>query len=407
MARWTEVWENARIATMTPGGHAYGAIDDGAIAVSGDRIAWIGERRDLPKSPGAAVHDAGGGWITPGLIDCHTHLVFAGDRSGEFELRLRGASYEEIARSGGGILSTVASTRAATEDELHAASLGRLRALLAGGVTTVEIKSGYGLDLESEMKMLRVARRLGAELPVTVRTSFLGAHALPPEYTQRRGDYVELVAGPMLERIAAEGLADAVDVFADRIAFTPQETARIFEAARKLGLPLKLHADQLSDQGGAALAASFGAISADHLERASAAGIAAMAESGTVAVLLPAAFYFLRETRLPPLDLLREHAVPIAIAGDCNPGSSPALSPLLVQNMACTLFRMTPEEALAGMTRNAARALGLRDRGTLEVGRIADFAIWAVNRPAELAYWMGGQPLRRIVKSGVEREMAA
>jgi imidazolonepropionase len=400
----TQVWQNARLATMAPGGQAYGAIDDGAIAVAGGRIAWVGKRRDLPTFDGAAVHDAQGCLITPGLIDCHTHLVFAGDRSGEFELRLCGASYEEIARQGGGIRSTVASTRAASEAELHAASLRRLRRLVAGGVTTVEIKSGYGLDLDTEMKMLRVARRLGAELPVTVYTSFLGAHAVPPEFEGRQRDYVELVAGPMLERIAAEGLADAVDVFAERIAFTPEETARIFAAAGARGLPVKLHADQLSDQGGAALAARFGALSADHLEHAGAAGIAAMAASGTVAVLLPAAFYFLRETRLPPLDLLRRLGVPIALASDCNPGSSPLLSPLLVLNMACTLFRMTPEEALAGMTRHAARALGLQDRGMLAPGLLADLALWEVDRPAELAYWIGGEPLRRVVKAGVEGE---
>jgi imidazolonepropionase len=402
----TEVWENARIATMIPGGRPYGAIDDGAIAVTGGRIAWVGERSNLPKFAGAVFHDAAGGWITPGLIDCHTHLVFAGDRSGEFELRLCGASYEEIARRGGGILSSVATTRAAPEDELHAASLKRLRRLIAGGVTTVEIKSGYGLDLDTEAKMLRVARRLGVELPVTICTSFLGAHALPSEFTGRQGDYVDLVAGLMMERIAAEGLADAVDVFVERIAFTPDEASRIFGAARERGLPVKLHADQLSDQGGAAFAARFGALSADHLEYANPAGIAAMAASGTIAVLLPAAFYFLRATQLPPIDLLRRHGVPIAIASDCNPGSSPMLSPLLVLNMACTLFRMTPEEALAGMTRNAARALGFKDRGTLAPGQIADFAIWEVSRPAELAYWMGGEPLRHLVKSGAEQDLA-
>jgi len=407
MSQVTEVWQNARLATMATGGAAYGAVDDGAIALAGDRIAWVGKRRDLPDLTGAAVHDAEGLLITPGLIDCHTHLVFAGDRSAEFELRLKGASYEEIARQGGGIRASVASTRAATESALYAASLRRLRRLMAGGVTTVEIKSGYGLDLDTEMKMLRVARRLGGAEPVTVSTSFLGAHAVPPEFAGRQREYVDLVAGPMLQRIAAEGLADAVDVFAERIAFTPEETARIFTAARQRGLSVKLHADQLSDQGGAALAARFGARSADHLEHASAAGIAAMAASGTVAVLLPGAFYFLRETRLPPLDLLRQHGVPIALASDCNPGSAPLLSPLLVLNMACTLFRMTPEEALAGMTRNAARALGLQDRGILAPGLLADLAFWEVERPAELAYWIGGEPLRRVVKAGVEREAAA
>jgi imidazolonepropionase len=407
MPQVIEVWQNARLATMAPGGAAYGAIEDGAIVIAGDRIAWVGKRRDLPGVAGAAVHDAEGALVTPGLIDCHTHLVFAGDRSGEFELRLSGASYEEIARQGGGIRSTVAGTRGATESELYAASLRRLRRLMAGGVTTVEIKSGYGLDLDTEVKMLRVARRLGAALPVTVCTSFLGAHALPPEFAGRQGEYVDLVAGPMLQRIADEDLADAVDVFAERIAFTSEETARIFTAAQQRGLQVKLHADQLSDQGGAALAARFGALSADHLEHASAAGIVAMAACGTVAVLLPAAFYFLRETRVPPLDLLRQHGVPIALASDCNPGSAPLLSPLLVLNMACTLFRMTPEEALAGMTRHAARALGLQDRGMLAPGLLADLAFWEVERPAELAYWIGGEPLRRVVKAGVERAAAA
>jgi imidazolonepropionase len=406
MGNGTQIWENARLATMVAGGRPYGAIEDGAIAIADGRIAWVGERRDLPRFDGASVHDAEGCWITPGLVDCHTHLVFAGDRSGEFEQRLEGVSYEEIARQGGGIRASVTATRAATEDALYAASLKRLQRLLAEGVTTVEIKSGYGLDIDSEVKMLRVARRLGSDLPVTVRTSFLGAHALPPEFAGRQRDYVALVAGPMLGQIAAAGLADAVDVFAERIAFTPEETATIFAAARARGLPVKLHADQLSDQGGAALAARFGALSADHLEYTNAEGIAALAASGTVAVLLPAAFYFLRETKVPPIDLLRGHRVPIALATDCNPGSSPLLSPLMVLNMACTLFRLTPEEALAGMTRNAARALGLADRGTLAPGQAADLALWEVSRPAELAYWMGGHPLRAIVQAGVARVRA-
>jgi imidazolonepropionase len=406
MGNGTQIWENARLATMVAGGRPYGAIEDGAIATADGRIIWVGERRHLPRFDGASVHDAEGCWITPGLVDCHTHLVFAGDRSGEFEQRLQGVSYEEIARQGGGIRASVTATRAATEDALYAASLKRLQRLLAEGVTTVEIKSGYGLDIDSEVKMLRVARRLGSDLPVTVRTSFLGAHALPPEFAGRQRDYVALVAGPMLAQIAAAGLADAVDAFAERIAFTPEETATIFAAARARGLPVKLHADQLSDQGGAALAARFGALSADHLEYTNAEGIAALAASGTVAVLLPAAFYFLRETKVPPIDLLRGHGVPIALATDCNPGSSPLLSPLMVLNMACTLFRLTPEEALAGMTRNAARALGLADRGTLAPGQAADLALWEVSRPAELAYWMGGHPLRAIVQAGVARVRA-
>jgi imidazolonepropionase len=401
MASWDRVWENARLATMRADEPGYGVIEDGAIAVAGDRIAWVGARRALPRTRGAVMHDAGGRWITPGLIDCHTHLVFAGDRAAEFELRLDGASYEEIARAGGGIRATVASTRAASEDALYAASLPRLRALAASGATTVEIKSGYGLDIDSEVKMLRVARRLAADTSVDIRTSFLGAHALPPEYEGRRADYVALVAGPMLEHIVAEGLADAVDAFAERIAFDLEEAAQVFTAARRHGLPVRLHADQLSDFGGAALAARFGALSADHLEYASEAGIAAMAQSGTTAVLLPGAFYFLRETRVPPAPLLRRHAVPIAIASDCNPGSSPALSLTLIMNMACTLFRLTPLEALAGVTRNAARALGLADRGTLEIGKRADLALWDVERLAELTYWIGGNTLHHTVKGGM------
>ena len=403
MASRQVIWENASIATMRQNGSAYGAIEDGAIVVTGGRISWIGARRDLPPQKDAERRDLGGRWITPGLIDCHTHLVFAGDRASEFELRLKGATYEEIARAGGGIRSTVNSTRAACEDDLFRASRARLGALIAGGVTTVEIKSGYGLDTENEAKLLRVARRLGADAPVTVRTSFLGAHALPPEYEGRQADYVDFVAGEMLKRIAAEGLADAVDVFAERIAFTPAETARIFEAAQRLGLPVKLHADQLSDQGGAALAARFGALSADHLEYASEAGVAAMAAQGTIAVLLPCAFYFLRETKKPPVEIFRKYGVPIAIATDCNPGSSPSLSLPLAMNMACTLFQLTPEEALAGATRNAARALGMADRGVLETGKVADFAIWDIRHPAELAYWIGGAPLFRSVKDGADR----
>jgi imidazolonepropionase len=405
--RWTGIWENARIATMVPDGTAYGAIDDGAIAVAGGRIAWVGPRRELPRSQGSITHDAKGCWITPGLIDPHTHLVFAGNRSAEFEQRLNGASYEEIARAGGGIRSTVDSTRAATEDQLRAVSLKRLKALVASGVTTVEIKSGYGLDPDNEAKMLRVARSLGHHVPVDIVTTFLGAHAVPAEYEGRRDEYVELVAGPMLEKITAEGLADAVDVFAERIAFTSGETARIFDAARERGLPVKLHADQLSDQGGAALAARYGALSADHLEYSADAGIAAMAASGTVAVLLPGAFYFLRETRCPPIEAMRRHSVPIALASDCNPGSSPALSLLPILGMACTLFGMTPEEALAGVTRHAARALGFQDRGVLAPGTMADFAIWDIDQPAELAYWIGANPLCGLVKVGSALDFAA
>jgi imidazolonepropionase len=403
--RATDVWLNADIATMAAP-RPYGAIADGAIAEADGRIAWIGPRRELPVLDGALLHDAGGGWITPGLIDCHTHLVFSGDRCDEFERRLAGESYEAIARCAGGIRATVAATRASSEEELNEASLRRLKAIVASGVTTVEIKSGYGLDIESERKMLRVARRLGDHLGITIRTSFLGAHALPPEYDGRRSDYVDLVAGPMLERVMAERLADAVDVFAERIAFTAEETARIFAAARRAGLPVKLHADQLSDQCGAALAARHGALSADHLEHASPAGVMAMAASGTVATLLPAAAYFLRQAQLPPVALLRRHGVAIAIATDCNPGSAPVLSLPIVLNMACTLLGLTPEEALAGATRNAALALGLSDRGTLAVGKLADLAIWDVRRPAELSYWIGGGPPRAIVKAGVPLAVA-
>ncbi len=341
-----------------------------------------------------------GAWITPGLIDCHTHLVFAGNRAEEFELRLNGASYEDIARAGGGIVSTVTKTRATSEDELFAQSLPRARALLHDGVTTLEIKSGYGLDLDSEAKMLRVARRVGAELGVTVRTTFLGAHAIPSEFAGRQSDYVDEVCVRMLPAIAQAGLADAVDAFCENIAFTPSETRRVFEEAHALGLPVKLHADQLSDLGGAALAAEFGALSADHLEYTSEDGVRAMAAAGSIAVMLPAAFYTLRETRLPPIDQFRAHGVPMAVASDLNPGTSPLLSLRHAMNMACTLFRMTPEEALRGATVNAARALGLNDRGTLEAGKRADFVIWDIGHPAELSYWIGGGLARQVFVSG-------
>ena len=400
-ATWDSLWTNLRLATMVPGAAPYGAIEDGAIAIRDGRIAWIGRQRDLPAGTARATHDGGGRWATPGLVDCHTHLVFGGDRAQEFELRLGGATYEEIARAGGGIRSTVAATRAASLDDLIAAARPRLAALAREGATTVEIKSGYGLDIETETRQLRAARLLGAQGPVRVATTFLGAHALPPEYAGRQAAYVDLVAGPMIDAVASEGLADAVDCFAERIAFTPEETSRVFAAARARGLAVKLHADQLSDQGGAALAARFGALSADHLEFASEDGAAAMAAAGTVAVLLPGAFYFLRETRLPPVETLRRHGVPIALATDANPGSSPLLSPLLTMNMAATLFRLTPEEALAGMTRNGARALGLQQEiGTLEVGKAADIAIWDIARPAELVYWIARNPLHAVLRAG-------
>jgi imidazolonepropionase len=388
---WDDLWVNGRLAAMTAGGAAYGAIEDGAIAADGGRIAWVGARRDLPGRPeqlAARVHDLAGRWLTPGLIDCHTHLVYAGDRAREFELRLQGASYEEIARAGGGIRSTVALTRAASEDELVAGAQKRLEAFRREGVTTIEIKSGYGLDSASEAKMLRAARRLAG---VRVKTSFLGAHALPPEFEGRSAAYIDLVVEEMLPAVA--GLADAVDAFCEKIAFSPEETRKVFAAARSRGLPVKLHADQLSDLGGAALAAEFSALSADHLEYTSEAGVAAMAQSGTVAVLSPGAFYFLRETQRPPVEAMRRAGVPIAIASDSNPGSSPSASLLLMLNMAATLFRLTPEEALAGVTRAAAAALGLSSsHGTLEPGKVADFAIFDIAQPAELAYRIGANP---------------
>jgi imidazolonepropionase len=412
---WDDLWTGARLATMVAGeapgasgGAAagavpYGAIAEGALAVEGGRIAWVGPEADLPGAPqdlARRVHDAAGAWITPGLIDCHTHLVYGGDRAREFELRLTGASYEEIAKAGGGIRSTVAQTRAASEDALYAQALPRLKDLLAEGVTTVEIKSGYGLSLEQELKMLRVARRLGEHAGVTVKTTFLGAHALPPEFDGRPEDYIDTVIA-MMRKVAASGLADAVDAFCERIAFYPEQVARVFEAAAASGLPVKLHADQLSDLSGAALAARYGALSADHLEYTSAEGVKAMALKGAVAVLLPGAFYVLRETKLPPVAALREAGVPIALATDCNPGSSPITSLLLILNMACTLFRLTPEEALAGVTRNGAQALGMQEtHGTLEAGKAADFVLWDITEPAALAYRIGHNPCRVVVKDG-------
>jgi imidazolonepropionase len=393
------LYANARVATLADG---YGIIDDGAVAVRGGRIAWVGPRADAP--PASTTHDCGGLWLTPGLVDCHTHVVYAGNRSDEWEARLNGATYEDIARAGGGIMSTVRATRAASEDDLLNASLPRIRALLAGGVTTLEIKSGYGLDLETEAKMLRVARRVGELLPVTVRTTFLGAHALPPEYAGRADDYIDMLCGEMLPALAAQGLVDAVDAFCERIGFSHDQTARVFDVARRLGLPVKLHAEQLSDQGGAALVARHGGLSADHLEWLSAEGVAALARAGTVAVLLPGAYYFLRETRMPPLAALREAGVPIAVATDCNPGTSPMTSLLLALNMACTLWRLTPLEALRGVTVHAARALGIADAGTLAPGQRADFALWDIARPADLAYAIGANPCRGVVRAGVWRE---
>lgn len=401
---WDEIWTNVNLATMVPGGERYGAVMDAAIAVEDGDIAWLGRVADLPEDPSGlawSVVDGGGRWVTPGLIDCHTHIVHGGSRAGEFEMRLEGASYEEIARAGGGIVSTVKATRDASEQDLLAMAKRRVRRLLAEGVTVMEVKSGYGLDLETEVKMLRVARRLQKELPVTVRTTFLGAHALPPEYKGQADAYIDFVCTTVLPEIAREGLADAVDAFCEGIGFTPEQTARVFDKARALKLPVKLHADQLSDLGGAALAASYDGLSADHLEYTSEGGIEAMARAGTVAVLLPGAFYFLREKTLPPVDGFRRHGVPMALATDNNPGSSPALSLLMILNMACTLFRMTPEEALAGVTRNAAAALGLsRSHGTLEVGKQADLVVWEVETPADLSYRIGDNPCKEVVRNG-------
>ncbi|HVL74847.1 MAG TPA: imidazolonepropionase [Noviherbaspirillum sp.] len=396
---WDALWTNVHLATME--GAGYGEVQDGAIAVRDGRIAWLGRRADLPDGQRARKHhDGQGRWLTPGLIDCHTHIVHAGNRSMEFEARLNGASYEEIARAGGGIMATVGATRAASEEALLTASMRRARQLIAEGVTTIEIKSGYGLDLENERKMLRVARRLGEHLPVRVVTTFLGAHALPPEYSGRPDDYIDAVCD-QLAVLADEGLVDAVDAFCERIGFSREQTARVFDAARRHGLPVKLHAEQLSDQDGAALVARYRGLSADHLEYVSQTGIAAMARAGTVAVLLPGAFYFLRETRLPPVDALRVAGVPIAVATDCNPGTSPMTSLLLAMNMACTLFRLTPQEALAGTTIHAARALGLQDElGSMRVGKRADLALWDVERPAELAYAIGGNPCVGVVRGG-------
>ena len=389
---------------MVEGDEPYGAIRDAVLVIREGRIEWLGEFADVPSelvADPAQTLDAGGGWATPGLIDCHTHLVFGGDRAHEFELRLQGASYEEIARAGGGILSTVKATRAASEDELFASAGGRLATLLAHGITSVEVKSGYGLDLESELRMLRVARRLADEHPVRVSTTLLAAHALPAEYANDREGYLTLVCGQMIPAAAAEGLADAVDAFCEGIGFTSEECARVFEVGARHGLAIRLHADQLSDLGGAALASAYAARSADHLEYTSEAGVEAMAESGVTAVVLPGAFYFLGETQAPPIAAFRRHGVPIAVATDLNPGSSPVGSPLAAMNMACVLFGLTPEEALAGMTRNAAPVLGAAgELGTLEVGSRADLALWSVRHPAELSYWVGSNPCWAVVQDG-------
>jgi imidazolonepropionase len=401
---WDTLWLDANIATMTPGGAPYGAIERGAVGAKDGRIAWVGYAADLPpdrEKLAREVRRCDGAWITPGLVDCHTHLVFGGDRAREFELRLQGASYEEIARAGGGILSTVAATRAATKEALIDSAARRLAGLTREGVTTVEIKSGYGLDLETELKQLEASGALAERERVRVRRTFLGLHALPPEFKDDRAAYVQLVADVMIPAVAAAGAADAVDAFCETIGFTAEEVDYVFAAAHANGLAVKLHAEQLSNQHGSALAARHRALSADHLEYLDDAGVAAMAKAGTVAVLLPGAFYFLREKQLPPIGALRKAGVPMAVASDCNPGTSPMTSPLAALNMACTLFRLTPEEALAGITREGARALGLLDDiGTLEVGKAADFAIWDIHAPAELSYWLGAPLLRERVFAG-------
>ena len=398
----TTIWRHAGIASMA-GDAPWGWIDDGALVVDGERLLFVGRDADLPTAIDGIEHPLAHAVVTPGLIDAHTHLVYAGDRAGEFEMRLAGASYEDVARAGGGIRSTVAATRAATDDALFDAARERALALMAGGVTTIEIKSGYGLSARDEARCLRVARRLGRELPLTVRTTCLAAHALPPEFEGRADAYIDAVC-EWLPSLAAEGLVDAVDAFCERIAFTVPQTRRVFECARALRIPVKLHAEQLSDSGGAALAAEFGALSCDHLEHLSDAGVQAMARAGTVAVLLPGAYYFLRDTTPPPVAALRAAGVPIAIATDHNPGTSPVRSPSLMLQMACTLFRLTPEEALRGMTVNAARALGLANtHGALRPGMRADFAVWDAGHPRELAYWVGETRPRAVVHGGIVR----
>ena len=390
MIRADRLITDCRVAAMTSGRAPYGAGGDAANLVRGGDIVWVGARAELPAHEAAQTDRLDGRWVTPGLIDCHTHLVFGGDRSGEFEQRLGGATYEEIARAGGGIVSSVRMTRDASEDDLVASALKRLAGLKASGVTTVEIKSGYGLSRDSELKMLRAARRVGAEGGVRVATSYLGLHAVPPEFREDRAAYVNLAVDEILPAAHAEGLVDAVDAYCEPIAFSTDEVARLFDKANALDLPVKLHADQLSNGGGAALAARYGALSADHIEYADEAGIAAMGKAGVVAVLLPGAFLMLREDTPPPIEALRGHGVAMAVATDCNPGTSPVASMLAAMTLTCVQFRLTPEEALAGATRHAAKALGMADRiGTLEAGKAADLAIWDITRPAELCYWLG------------------
>ncbi|MEM7207634.1 MAG: imidazolonepropionase [Pseudomonadota bacterium] len=402
------LWHNARIATLREhSDQPFGLCEDAAVAVRDGKISWIGANTDVPdelRENSKNVVDCQGYLVTPGLIDCHSHVVYGGNRAREFEMRLHGAGYEDIARAGGGIVSTVKATREASYRELLEQSLPRVAGLLNEGVTTLEIKSGYGLNIEDEIKMLCVARDLGDELPVTVVTSFLGAHATPPEFAGREDAYIDLVCDQMLSAVVRENLADAVDGFCEGIAFSPEQISRVFDAAAAHGLPIKLHAEQLSDLKGAVMAAERGALSVDHIEYLDPGDVAVLAQNGTVAVLLPGAFYCLRETQLPPIDALREHDVPMAIASDSNPGSSPVGSLLLMLNMACTLFRLTPEEALAGVTRNAAKALGLQESiGTLEIGKQADMVLWRAHEPAELSYRIGSNPCLKVMHKGIER----
>ncbi|REG85053.1 imidazolonepropionase [Marinomonas pollencensis] len=400
--KFDSVWRGAHVATMKDG--RYSTIENAAIGVVGGRITWIGEAQNLPDFEVLKVHDLGGGWVTPGLIDCHTHLVFGGNRAGEFEQRLNGVSYKEIAQQGGGIASSVNATRAASEAELVASAARRLQSLMADGVTTIEVKSGYGLSLDSELKMLRVASVLENKYPVTIKRTCLAAHAMPPEFDDKDA-YIDYLCETVLPKVAALGLADAVDAFCEGIAFSTEQVERYFQKARELGLPIKIHAEQLSALGGTRMAASYQALSADHLEFIDEADVKAMAESGTVAVLLPGAFYTLKESQLPPMDLLRQYGVDIAIATDANPGTSPALSLRLMMNMACTLFGMTPEAALAGATIHGAKALGISDsHGSLEVGKVADFVCWDVESPGELCYWLGGQLVKQRIQHGVSHE---
>ncbi|MCS4305991.1 imidazolonepropionase [Rheinheimera pacifica] len=403
MQQFDAIWINANIATMTDNGTAYGSIENGALAVKDGLIAFVGSKADLPPFDALAtpLYDAAGQWLLPGFIDCHTHLVYGGNRSNEFEMRLNGASYQDIAAAGGGIKATVAATRAASHEDLFVLAKDRLNTLLAQGVTTVEIKSGYGLDLATEQKILEVAAQLDKHHPASVQKTFLGAHALPAEFSNDADGYIEAVC-QMLPQLHALKLVDAVDVFCEGIGFTPEQSCKVFAAACALGLPVKAHAEQLSNLGGSALVAEFGGLSADHIEFLDEAGVAAMAKAGTVAVLLPGAFYFLRETQLPPIALLRQYAVPMAIATDLNPGTSPLCSLPLMLNMACTLFRLTPQEALLGVTRHAAKALGLSDRGTLAVGQRADFACYGISRPAELCYQFGVNSLKQLIINGKE-----